>query len=93
MQPDVPTMAQAGYPEVDLDFWFGLAAPAGTPASIVNQIHKAFSDALTNAEIVKKMADVGVKAMTDTPAEFAALIVSDGERLRKVLQAAGIQKR
>jgi len=93
MQPDVPTMAQAGYPDVDLDFWFGLAAPAGTPAPIIARLHKAFSDTLTNPDIVKQMADVGVQAMTDTPAEFAALIVSDGERLRKVVQAAGIQKK
>jgi tripartite-type tricarboxylate transporter receptor subunit TctC len=93
MQPDVPTMAQAGYPDVDLDFWFGLAAPAGTPAPIISALHKAFSDALTNPEIVGQMAGLGVQAMTDTPAEFAALIVSDGERLRKVVQAAGIQKK
>jgi tripartite-type tricarboxylate transporter receptor subunit TctC len=93
MQADVPTMAQAGYPDVDLDFWFGLAAPAGTPAPIINRIHKAFSDTLTNPAIVKQMADVGVQAMTDTPAEFAALIASDGQRLRKVLERAGIQKK
>jgi tripartite-type tricarboxylate transporter receptor subunit TctC len=93
VRPDVPTMAQTGYPEVDLDFWFGLAAPAGTPSPVINKIHKAFSETLTNPEIVKQMADLGVQAMTDTPAEFSALIVSDGERMRKVVQAAGIQKK
>ena len=86
-------MAEAGYPEVDLDFWFGLVAPAGTPAPTVNLLHKAFVDALTSREIVKQMSDVGVQAMTNTPAEFAALIVSDGQRLGKALQAAGIEKK
>jgi tripartite-type tricarboxylate transporter receptor subunit TctC len=90
---EVPTMAEAGYPEVDLDFWFGLVAPAGTPAPTVNLLHKAFVDALTSREIVKQMSDVGVQAMTNTPAEFAALIVSDGQRLGKALQAAGIEKK
>jgi tripartite-type tricarboxylate transporter receptor subunit TctC len=92
-QPDVPTMAQAGYPEVDLDFWFGLAAPAGTPSAVIDRLHKAFADALTSPEMVKQMADVGVQAMTNTPTQFSALIASDGERMRDVIQAAGIEKK
>jgi tripartite-type tricarboxylate transporter receptor subunit TctC len=88
--PNVPTMAKAGYPEVDMDYWFALVGPAGTPPQTIDKLHAAFAAALTDPDIVKQMANLGVEALTNTPAELAIQIRVDSERLTKAAQAAGI---
>jgi tripartite-type tricarboxylate transporter receptor subunit TctC len=84
-------MAEAGYPEVDLDFWFGLVAPAGTQKATVDILREAFAGALANPAIKNQMVELGVQALTSTPAEFASLIATDRTRLLKILRAAGIE--
>ena len=59
--PDAPTTAEAGYPDVNTDFvWFGLAAPAKTPAAIVASLHERFTKALTSKALQQKLAEQGV---------------------------------
>ncbi len=91
-QPDVPTMAEAGFPGIQLDAWFGLVAPAGTPDAVIGKLHGAFSQAVRDPEIVKTMTDQGAEAAApNTPTEFAAFIASETERFGKIVQAAGVK--
>ena len=87
--PDTPTMAEAGYPGVELDFWFGLFAPAGTPQPALRKLHEEFVKALKNPELVKRFTDQGLDVVTDTPEEFAALIAADTLRLGKIVRDSG----
>jgi predicted outer membrane repeat protein len=90
--PNIPTMAEAGVAGVDLDVWFGLVAPAGTPKPVIDKLHTAFVAVLRSPAIVTQMEDLGIEAVTSTPAEFAALIAADGKRLADVVSAAGIKR-
>jgi tripartite-type tricarboxylate transporter receptor subunit TctC len=91
-QPDVPTMAEAGFPGIALDAWFGLVAPAGTPDAVIGKLHGAFSQAVRDPEIVKTLIDQGAEAAApNTPAEFAAFIASETEKLGKIVQAVGVK--
>ena len=91
-QPDVPTMAEAGFPGIALDAWFGLVAPAGTPDAVIGKLHGAFSQAVRDPEIVKTLIDQGAEAAApNTPAEFAAFIASETEKLGRIVQAVGVK--
>jgi tripartite-type tricarboxylate transporter receptor subunit TctC len=87
--PDAPTMAEAGYPGIELDFWFGLFAPAGTPQPALRKLHEEFVKALKNPEVVKRFTDQGLDVVTNTPEEFAALIAADTARLGKIVRDSG----
>jgi tripartite-type tricarboxylate transporter receptor subunit TctC len=87
--PDAPTMAEAGFAGVVLDAWFGLVAPADTPDLVIGKLNAAFVQALRDPQIVKQMTDQGAEARATTPAEFAAFIASETERLGKLVRAVG----
>jgi tripartite-type tricarboxylate transporter receptor subunit TctC len=91
--PDVPTMAEAGYPDVKLDAQFGLLAPAKTPEPMVQKLHDAFARAATDPDLVARMAEQGVEIVTNSPAEFGALIAAATGRVDRVLKAAGVTDR
>ena len=88
--PGVPTMAEVGYKGLELDFWFGLFAPAGTPPAVVQRLHKEFVAAVNHPDVSKKILDTGLDVTTSrTPEEFAALIAADAARLGKVVKDSG----
>ncbi len=89
--PEVPTMAEAGYPGTELEIWHGLVAPAGTPAPIVHKLNEEFVKALRLPEITGMMDQQAADALPTTPEEFAKLIASDIDRLGKVVRDAGIK--
>ncbi len=89
--PDVPTMAEAGFPDYALDAWFGLVAPAGTPDAIVSKLNGAFVQAVRDPAIGKELVNQGAQAVTTTPAEFAAFIAAETERFGKIVRASGIK--
>ena len=85
--PDVPTIAESGYPGYDLSSWFGVLAPAGTPEPVIARL---------NAEIVKALKDPALREplkdfeiFGSTPAEFRAFIESEIEKLAKVIEISG----
>ena len=85
--PDVPTIAESGYPGYDFSSWFGILAPAGTPKPVIDRL---------NAEIVKALKDPNVQArLTDyeiygsTPEEFGAFIKKEIEKTSKIIEASG----
>jgi len=89
--PDVPTMAEAGFPGTELEIWQGIVAPLGMPAPLVRKLNEEFIKAAKSPDIVAKVAAQAVEMYTTTPQEFAKLIAADVERLGKVIREAGIK--
>jgi tripartite-type tricarboxylate transporter receptor subunit TctC len=91
--PGVPTMSQAGYKNLDLDFWHILFAPAGTPQPIIDKLNTALRHALANAKVVKTFADGGMELYpTDqwTTAAAGAMLKSEVKRWGDVVRANNI---
>jgi tripartite-type tricarboxylate transporter receptor subunit TctC len=89
--PDTPTIAEAGLPEYHYDSWFGFMAPAGTPPAIIKKINEDIAEVLKLPDVQQRWQTIGAVAVTDTPAEFNAIIRADTERYGKLLKAAGIE--
>jgi tripartite-type tricarboxylate transporter receptor subunit TctC len=89
--PDVPTFAEAGMPEYEYNSWFGIMAPGGTPAPILKKINADIIAVMKNPDVQARWQTIGAIAVTDTPAQFDAVIRSDTERYGKLLKAAGIE--
>ena len=87
--PDVPSMHEAGVKNYDASFWFGLLAPAGTPAQIVARLNGVLRDALDDAEVARGARAQGLNPAYSTPSEFTVRIKSDYERWRRVIAATG----
>src|SRR4029077_5496958 len=79
--PDVPTMAEAGYPDVQMQQWFGLFAPAGTPAPIVQKLNAEFVKALQSDEVKDKVLPQVAFVIPTTPEELGAMVKRDMVRL------------
>src|SRR5262249_15879936 len=89
--PELPTMAESGYPGFEAVPWFGLMAPAGTPAPIVERLHRDTVKVLTQPDVRKKMNDLGLDVIGGTPSEFAAAIARETPRWARVIKQAGIK--
>jgi tripartite-type tricarboxylate transporter receptor subunit TctC len=89
--PDVPTMAESGYPGVTLDTWFGLVAPRGTPGAVIQKLQAAFAAASRDEKLGQRLADEGLVVRSSTPQELAALMKSDSERMGRLIKAQGIK--
>ena len=87
--PDVPTMAEAGFPGIELDFWFALYAPGATPQPIIARLNTEFVKAMQNVDVSKRFGDLGLDVVTSTPAELAKLAADDTARLGKVVRDSG----
>ena len=88
--PDVPTYAQLGYPANNDPSWFGLVAPAGTPAPVALRMQQAVATALRDPAVRERLALQGLYASGTTPAEFDAEIKSEIEKMKKVAAFAKI---
>jgi tripartite-type tricarboxylate transporter receptor subunit TctC len=88
--PDVPTVAEAALPNYKYEAWFGVMAPAGTPAAILNKVSQDIAAVLKMKDVIDQMHKVGNIPMPTTPAEFDKIIREDTERFTKVMAAAGI---
>ncbi|MBI3515297.1 MAG: tripartite tricarboxylate transporter substrate binding protein [Proteobacteria bacterium] len=89
--PEVPTMAEAGYPDFYAGSWFGLVAPAGTSQAIVRRVHEDVARALSDPELRAKIEERGVQLIVSTPEEFGALIRTETQRMADLIRAAGIK--
>jgi tripartite-type tricarboxylate transporter receptor subunit TctC len=89
--PDVPTMAEAGFPGVELEIWQGVVGPLGMPPALVKRLNEEFIKAATAPDMVEKVAAQAVEMYTTTPDGFRELIASDVERLGKVIREANIK--
>jgi len=89
--PEVPTFVEAGVPGYEAIGWFGVVAPAGTPAAIVNRLNAEIVAALAVPEIREKALAAGAEPLTSTPQEFAALIREETRKWAQVIRTAGIK--
>ena len=89
--PDIPTMAEAGYPGVQGGAWFALFAPAGTPPAVIDLLNKAARDAFNAPDVRDKLEPRGVVLVLGSPAELGAWVAADTERWAKVIREAGIK--
>ena len=89
--PDLPTMAESGFPGFEAVPWFGLMAPAGTPPDIIEKIHRETIKDLAMPDVRKSMEQQGLDIIGNTPAEFAAAIKAETPHWAKVIKDAGIK--
>jgi tripartite-type tricarboxylate transporter receptor subunit TctC len=91
LAPDLPTMAEVGFPGFEAVPWFGLLAPAGTPKDIVDRLHSETAKTLAMPDVRKKFDELGLEPVGNTPAEFAAVIKKETPEWAKVIKDAGIK--
>jgi tripartite-type tricarboxylate transporter receptor subunit TctC len=91
IMPDVPTMAEAGYPNAEANTFFGVAAPKGTPAEIVAKLNAALNDGMQTPEMQKTITNLGSEAKRNSPEEFAAFIAAQHKKWVDVGKAAGVK--
>jgi tripartite-type tricarboxylate transporter receptor subunit TctC len=82
--PDLPTMAESGFPGFNMTAWFGLLAPAGTPEPIVSRISEVLSKGLQSIEVRDRIAGIGAETGRMTPAEFGQHIHAENTRWKKL---------
>ncbi len=89
--PDIPTIAEQGFPGFDAVAWLGLFARAGTPPELVARIQRDCVAAMGQPDIAARLTDLGVQVVGNTPAQLAALIQTEIPRMAGVLQRAGLR--
>ncbi|KRC25522.1 tripartite tricarboxylate transporter substrate binding protein [Acidovorax sp. Root219] len=87
--PNVPTIAEAGVPGYEATSWFGMFAPAGTPAPVLAKLNTALVKVLNQAEVKKKINEQGAETTSEMPEQFAAFIKAESVKWGKVVQESG----
>jgi tripartite-type tricarboxylate transporter receptor subunit TctC len=89
--PDLPTIAESGYPGYYATTWVGMVAPNGTPKGIINKLHDAATKAIKLPDVQKAIAGLGLITIASTPEEFKKQIAGDIPRKIKIIKDAGIK--
>lgn len=89
--PDLPTIAESGVPNYEVDPWYGVIAPAGTPRAVIDKLQAAFGRALAAPDVKEKFMLQGLEARASTPAEFSTMVVNEIGKWSKVVRDAGIK--
>src|SRR5688572_9836572 len=89
--PDIPTIAESGYPGYEAMVWFGLFAPAGTPAEVARKVSEDTARVLNSPKMREILASQGLETVASSPADFATRVASEIAKWRKVIQEAGIK--
>ena len=89
--PDIPTVAEAGYPDFDVVSWWGIVTPAAVPKEIVAKLHIEIVRVLASPEIKAKFADQGADVASNTPEQFAAYIKSEIAKWAKLIRELGVK--
>ena len=87
--PDVPTTAEAGYPKLRIDNYFGVSGPAGLPKEVTDKLYAALSEVLTMPAVLKKLEENGIVYSKMTQAEYAALVASQISEWAPIIKASG----
>lgn len=88
--PNVPTTAEIGFPSLVMDFWLGVAVKKGTPRPIINKIHEAFEQAVSNPGNWKKLSDLGYSRVTMTPEKFDAFVRDESSKMKPLIAETGV---
>jgi tripartite-type tricarboxylate transporter receptor subunit TctC len=90
--PEIATVQEGGVANYEVVSWNALFAPAGTPPEIVNRLNGALQDILADADVKKRLLELGIVAKAGTPQEISARLKSDIDKWQKVIEKAGIQR-
>ncbi len=88
--PEVPTVAEAGFPGAEASSWGCIMVPAGTPAPVIERLNAAVREALADPTVQERMRNAGLQGVSSSPAELAALLRSESEKWGRVARQAGI---
>lgn len=86
--PNVPTMAESGYPQLESGAWVGLLVPAGTPAPVIARLNAEFMRAIKEPAIIGKLAEQSIEVAGSTPEQFGAFIRAEHDKWGKVIKDA-----
>ena len=89
--PDVPTTAEVGMPDLLIENWYGMIAPAGTPEKIVATLNRLANQAMADASVQQQLADQGLTVAGDTPEHFRDFIVAETRKWAEVIKNAGVE--
>ena len=89
--PDVPTFAEAGYPEATLRFWFALHGPAGMPAAVVAKLNETLNKALATSDLRERFVTLGAEPYAGTPQQITDLVRADVDKMARTIKAANIK--
>src|SRR5438067_7116608 len=89
--PELPTLAEAGLDNFEVTSWYGLVAPAGTPAPVVERLHAEIVKALAAADVREKLAALGAEPVGNSPSEFAAMQKNEAARWTKLAKEANLR--
>ena len=89
--PQVPTIAESGYPGFESFVWFGLFAPAGTPPDVLQKIHETVAGGLNTPQMRESLTSQGLEIVASSPTDFSKRIAGEIAKWRKVIQAKGIK--
>jgi tripartite-type tricarboxylate transporter receptor subunit TctC len=89
--PDTPTVAEAGFPEVDLSAWLGIVVPAATPKERVDRLGAAINAITQSADMVEKFTSLGAIPRALGPKEFGAFLAKEDARWGAIVKASGVK--
>jgi tripartite-type tricarboxylate transporter receptor subunit TctC len=89
VMPELPTIAESGLPGFAIDTWFGLFAPGGTPADVVQRLNEVFVKALQDADVKARFAQLMAEPSPTTPAQFGNFVKAELAKYEKVVKASG----
>ncbi len=89
--PDLPTVAETGYPGFEADQWYGVVGPAGMPRELVMKLNQQINQSLSTPDISGRLASEGAEATPNSPEVFANLITSEIARWRTVIEKGGVK--
>jgi tripartite-type tricarboxylate transporter receptor subunit TctC len=90
--PNLPTMIEAGAPEIEATLWFAIWAPAGTPRDVIERLNRSGNEAIKSAEAQQLFRTQGFDALGGTPEDFARMVTKELEKWTVAVQAAGLKK-
>src|SRR5688572_2244537 len=89
--PEVPTVAESGYPGFDASLWLAFMAPAGTPSPVIDQLHKEIVAAVSSRETSEALDKAGAEPLTSSPAELSAMVKDGVAKYAKIVKIAGVK--
>ncbi len=89
--PDIPTMAESGYPDFGAQVWYGLLAPAATPKDVVATVNAAVAKAVSSSDVLQQLRTAGVVAISSTPDGLGRLIRSETDKWSKIVRDINLQ--
>ena len=89
--PDVPTTAEVGMPDILIENWYGMVAPAKTPNNIIAALNRIANEAMADPSVKEKLADQGLTVAGDTPEHFRGYIEAETKKWARVIKDAGVE--